>query len=180
MMVVASCSDKTKHQVENPNVQESELITTMTVRATKVLPPHSVQYFVYKVINGTGANHSEFHADKITLKPNTDYNIEVFVSDESMTPAIDVTQEIISEKNAHLFYYTSEPQTGAGSITISEPDSDEHGQPFGRVCKWHTGEEGNGKLILELIHGPRNKLAEDRDKVAGSTDAEATFDVVIK
>jgi hypothetical protein len=177
---LASCSDKTKQQIEQPQVNEGELITTVKIKAVSTNPPFLTRFFIYKVINGTGNNQPEFHADKIELNANAEYNIEVFVLDESGSAAIDVTPEIISERNAHLFYYTSQPATGNGSIRVSDPDTDEHGQPFARVCKWHTNAAGNGKLVLELIHGPRNKLAEQRDKIAGSTDVEATFDVSIK
>lgn len=180
IIATASCSDKTKHKVENPVVQEPELITTVTVKTTQIKPPYLVRYFMYRVINGTGSNHTEFHADRITLNANTDYDIEVLLSDETKTPAADVTQEIITERNAHLFYYISEPVDGGGSISVSERDTDDHGQPFGRICKWHTGDVGSGKLILELIHGPRNKLADERSKIAGSTDVEATFEVILK
>lgn len=179
-MVVSSCSQNRKQQIENPVVQEWELITTLVVRAAETANPQRAHYFVYKVLNGTGGNHNEFQADKVKLKASTEYDIDIRVLDESDGPAKDVTPEIVTERNVHLFYYSSLPPAGSGSIATSHYDTDEHGQPFGRTCKWNTGSAGTGTMVIELIHGPRNKMATERAKIAGSTDVEATFDVELQ
>lgn len=175
---VASC--KKDEILENPKPDEPELITTVRIKATDANNASDISYFTYRVENGFHeAGQNIFRVDTIKLAADREYNVEIFVLDEKQTPPVNVTEEIIEEKNSHLFYYTSTPNSGAGSIEVYDKDKDNNGQDFARVCKWRTGAAGAGQMELILIHGPRNKLAQSRDAIAGSTDAETTFPVVL-
>lgn len=164
---------------DGPAPDEPELITTVQVRATEVGNAGNSKLFTYRVKSGFHAGSTDFHVDTIKLLAGRQYNIEMLVLNEQKTPIIDVTPEIIEERNAHLFYYISAPETGAGSITITDRDTDHNGQPFARLCKWHTGPAGKGTMEIFLIHGPRRKEASDLATIAGSTDAETVFPVVL-
>ncbi len=174
---VVSCSKEKMKIIEEPQPDEPELITTVRVKATNENIPGDTHYFSYKVENSFHSANTQFEVDTIKLMANSVYNIEVTVLNEKKNPPIDVTQEIISENNAHLFYYTSNPTSGAGSIIVSERDKDDNGQDFARVCKWKTGTVGDGEIEIILIHGPRNKEATSRAAIAGATDAETVFPV---
>lgn len=173
---VASCT-KEPDIIEEPKPQEFELITTVRVKATNANNSTDVKVFNYKVENGFHSGTVDFQVDDIILAANTVYNIEMFVLDETNTPPYDVTDEIIQERNSHLFYYESTPDSGAGSITVSDRDKDDNGQDFARVCKWQTGASGTGELKITLIHGPRNKDATTREGVGGGADAEVIYPV---
>ncbi len=173
--LIVSCGKEREELIENPQPNEPELITTVQIKATKIGDNNDVRFFKYKVENGFHGTQTNIQADTIVLQEGNVYNIEMFVLDEKSSPTIDVTKEIIEEKNSHLFYYESTPENGAGSIRVFDKDKDGHGQDFARVCKWQTGSAGDGKLGVVLIHGPRNKEAQTRDAIAGATDADAVF-----
>lgn len=174
-VLLVSCGKEKEELIKNPEPTEPELITTVRIKATKVSNQNDMKTFRYKVENGFHGTPTNIQADMIVLDAGSIYSIEMFVLDEKSTPTIDVTQEIIEEKNSHLFYYKSTPEKGAGSISTFDKDKDGNGQDFARVCKWQTGASGNGELKITLIHGPRNKEAPTRETIAGATDAEAVF-----
>lgn len=179
IVLIASCGKRREKIIENPEPTEPELITTVRVKATRLGNNNDIQYFDYKVDNGFQTTQTDFQVDTIRLKSGNIYNIEIFVLDESNPIAIDVTAEIIEEKNSHLFYYESTPEEGPGSIKVFDKDKDNNGQDFARVCKWQTSSAGNGALKIILIHGPRNKAGTTRDGIAGATDADVIYPVVL-
>ena len=176
-VLIVSCDKKKNEIIQNPQPNEPELITTVQIKATKLGDINDVSYFKYKVENGFHGTQANFQADTIVLKSGSIYDIEMSVLDEKSSPTIDVTGEIIEEKNSHLFYFESTPDQGIGSIRVFNKDKDGYGQDFGQICKWQTGSSGTGKLRVVLIHGPRDKEAKTRDAIAGATDADATFHV---
>lgn len=175
LLSVAACNKKD----DKPSPDEPELITTVQVRATETGSTGNSLLFTYRIKNGFHSGKTDFHVDTIKLRAGRQYDIQIIVLNEQKTPAIDVTPEIIDERNAHLFYYSSTPVIGAGSISISDRDTDHNGQPFARLCKWQTGPAGKGTMEILLIHGPRRKEANDLATIAGSTDAETVFPVIL-
>ncbi|MBK7870006.1 MAG: hypothetical protein IPJ74_04585 [Saprospiraceae bacterium] len=57
-------------------------------------------------------------------------------------------------------------------------DMDENGKPLGLVSTLKTGAAGNGTLKISLKHEPDKDAANACN--TGETDAEQTFNVVIK
>lgn len=181
VIFVAITSCRKNHEIiETPKPDEPELITTLRIKATNVNNKSDVTYFSYRVENGFHGTGQNIHSvDTIKLRAVAEYDVEIFVLDEKKIPSIDVTEEIKEEKNAHLFYYTSTPNVGGGSIDVYNKDKDNNGQDFARVCKWRTRDAGKGEMNIILIHGPRNKTAQTRDAIAGSTDADTKFPVIL-
>lgn len=165
--------------VPTPEPEAQELITTMRVIVSNSSGFNKV--FTYKVENGfTSSQIGSVEIDDIVLSAQTDYNVEVMVLNESISPAEDVTEEVKEESNEHLFFYESKPSQGAGSIVFSNGSKDASGQPLNQTITFTTGETGTGQLILALKHQPTNKDAQTLGEVGGETDAQAIYPVRIE
>ena len=107
----------------------------------------------------------------MVLAPNKQYNCTVQVLDESKSPAVDITTEVIAEANDHQFYY--EP-TGV-NITVTGLNTDPNGRPLGVTSRWNCGAvSGPGTVKVTLKHKPGAKGSNDPVTV-GETDIEVTF-----
>lgn len=174
-VIAAGC----KKPIDNPQPEEQELITTLRLIVTNDSGFNKV--FDYKVDNGFGGSvQGSVKVDDIVLSPDTKYNVEVNVLDESKNPVDDITEEVISESHHHLFIFESEPVTGAGSVVVSDGCKDDEGHPFNQKVTFTTGSAGTGKLTVTLKHEPTNKNAATADEAGGETDALAPFPVKIQ
>jgi hypothetical protein len=164
-----------KDKVENPDVEEQELITTVKLHVTGANSFDKT--FTYKVENGFGVTSpGTITRDDIALAPNTEYNMEVHLLNEKKNPAEDITEEVIAEKNDHLFLF--EAQTSL--LTLTDGNKDNNGAPFNQTIKVKTGAAGSGSLTVILKHEPANKNAANAADAGGETDVEATFNVVVQ
>lgn len=175
-MFFTSCK---KDEVENPDAEEQELITTVKLTVTN--DNGFNQTFSYKVENGFETpTPGLVTKDSIILDANTSYNVEINLLNENETPAENITSEVIAENHHHLFLYESDPSSGAGSVSFSDGDKDEDGLPFNQKIKFTTGNAGTGALTATLKHEPTNKAAATPAAAGGETDMEAVFNVRIK
>jgi hypothetical protein len=168
-----------KEKVNNPLPVEEELITTLVLNISDSATG-SQQSFAYKVDNGFGTDPMIFTVDTIKLAPEKSYKVTVSLLNEHIIPSEEVTQEIIDENTEHIFMYTSNPKSGAGSITASNGNKDDNGKPFNQVVTFTTGAAGDGFLAATLIHQPTQKESPAVTNVGGETDAEAIFPVLIQ
>src|SRR5688500_4913700 len=101
VMLFADCK-----KPKEPVVVEEELITTLKVTVTD--SNNIAQSFVYKVQNGFGsASQGSVQIDTIRLQDGYTYGYTLQVLNESVTPVEDVTEEVLAEKDAHLFLIVS-------------------------------------------------------------------------
>lgn len=163
-----------KDEVTNPEPVEQELITTVKLVVTG--DNNFRDTFMYKVEQNGGTPA----ADDIRLEPNKTYLASVLLSDDSKTPAEDITSEVIDESDEHLFLFTSEPTTGAGSIGFSNGSKDDKGDQFNQTISFNTGAAGNGSLSVTLKHQPTNKNAATAAEAGGETDVYAPFTVILE
>lgn len=168
-----------KEEVTNPTPEEQELITTMRLEVTNTSGFNKT--FTYKVDNGFGSSAAgDVHIDDVVLGSNTEYNVVIKVLNESASPTEDITEEVLSENEEHLFVYESKPSTGAGSITFSNGSKDDAGLPFNQQITFKTGDAGAGQLIVALKHQPTDKNATQESATGGETDARAIFPVTVQ
>lgn len=168
-----------KDKVEHPDAHEHELITTVKLVVTN--SDGFNQTFSYKVEHGFETpTPGQITKDALVLAPNTTYDVEINLLDEHEEPGENVTAEVISESEHHLFLYESDPASGAGSIAFSGGSLDTDGKPFNQKIKFTTGDAGTGKLTAILKHVPTDKTATTSAAAGGETDMEAVFDVQIK
>lgn len=165
--------------IEEPHSHEEELITTVRLVITNSSGFNKT--FNYKIDNGfNSANPAMPVIDEVMLSPDTHYDVEVQVWNESETPVEDVTEEVKEESHHHLFLFESNPATGAGSIEFENGNKDDEGQPFNQKIGFHTGTAGHGNLTVTLKHEPTNKAASTPGEAGGETDAQAIFPVHVE
>lgn len=176
---ITSCTKKNDDIITNPTPQEQELITTIRLVVTNSSGFN--KSFNYKITNGFGSTTpgTKFIED-IVLDASTTYNVSIMVLDESKTPAEDITKEVKEENKDHLFVLESSPNSGAGSISISNGSKDDDGAPLNQTIDFTTGMAGNGSLTVTLKHEPTNKNATTAGAAGGETDAQAIFPVKLQ
>jgi hypothetical protein len=103
--------------------------------------------------------------------------VEVFILNETKTPAENITEEVISESADHLFIYESNP---AELLTFSNGSKDAANIPFNQRIVFTSGAAGNGELLVTLKHLPTNKAATKAADAGGETDVEASFVVKVQ
>jgi hypothetical protein len=154
-VIFAAC--KKDSIVANPKPVEQELITTVRLVVKNETLGFS-KTFNYKVDNGFNSSDPGGRViDNVVLAANTTYKVEVFVLDESKTPAEDITNEVKEESHHHLFVFESKPTSGAGSIGFKNGSKDEDGHNFNQSIEFITGETGSGAITVTLKHEPTDK-----------------------
>lgn len=150
---------------------EQENITTIKLLVTG---PGFNQTFTWNDADGPGGNAPVI--DEIALPASTaGLQCAVLVSDESQSPAVDYTSEILAENEAHLFIWTI---TGGASLTITGADQDASGKPFSQITNWVTGQASTGFLNVKLYHEPTDKT--NSANPGGEVDFDIAFPVKIQ
>jgi hypothetical protein len=161
MALLFSACDKHDH-TENENITRVEL---------KLTGAGISQTFTARETNGDDIWDS---IDEVVLPASTTPILcEVFVYDDTQSPSVNLTTEIIEESADHVFTYTV---TGA-NLTIVSLDADKNGKPFRQNTSWSTGAASTGSLQVKLYHEPKNK---DSANPGGEVDLDITFPVKIQ
>jgi len=172
MVFIFSCSD------DPAVVNESELITSLYLVLQNQSSSDSV-VFSFKDLDGDGGNTPIIIAPK--LKSNTTYRTNLRLLNESVSPPVEITDEIVSEGTAHQFFYTP---SGQANLQMSYLDFDSSGYPIGTKTNLSTGSPGTGSLKITLKHLPNKKASGVQDgditNSGGETDIELTFDLVVE
>ena len=176
MVLISGCSDD-----DAEPVNEEELITTVKVSFQKLdetgAPDGSP--LIYSWFDEDGAGPSDPEITPIILEENATYEMELFLLDESKTPAHDITVEIDTEAEEHQFFFEV---TGA-ALDIEYSDEDANGNPLGLFNVATTGVAGTGSIKITLLHEPDKDAAGvdqgNPDNAGGDTDVEITMPVEI-
>ncbi len=153
---------------EEETVEEN--ITTVEVHLTG---PGFDKKFFYNDLDGDGGAAPTI--DKIQMPPLTgSIKCHVHVYDRSKTPNVDITEEIETESNEHLFTYA----ISGAKFTIANLDKDRNGKPFGLTSVWQTDQPSTGTVNIKLYHEPTNK--DNSAAPGGEVDFDVTFPVEIK
>ena len=160
---------------DTPEPDEQELITTLRV----IVRPQAggaEQTFTYKVQNGFGSTSpGTVQIDTLRLSAGAVYNAQLEVLNESEAPAENITEEILAERDDHLFLLVSNPASGAGSIAVSGGNTDNQGRPLNQTVQLTAGAAGSGTLTVTLLHEPTDKAGSTPSAAGGETDLEAIF-----
>jgi hypothetical protein len=171
--VFSSCRD---HDDPSP-ANEEELITTLRLSFVDPSAPGTPLVFEWKDLDGSGPAAAQI--DPIELNAHVVYQMFVTVSDESKTPAVDVTEEIEEESTAHQFFFVTE----GIMVDITYEDVDSEGRPLGLSNLASVDHEGSGSLTVILRHNPDKAAAGvalgELANAGGDTDIEVTFPVTI-
>ena len=172
LFVTASC-DKGDDITPEP-VNEEEVITTLTVTLT----PASGTAIVLKSFDddGDGPNSPELTVSG-SLVTNTVYSGAIELLNELESPAEDITDEVNEESDEHQFVFTL---SGLSDVVIDNLNNDTNGMPLGTTFNLTTGAAESGTLTFTLRHEPTKPNNGTLAEVAGDTDIEVTFDVVVQ
>lgn len=168
-LFIASCS---KTSVDAAD--ENELITTVKLNFTA---NGSTQTFSYSDPDGDGGQAPVIN--DITLKANTTYSLTIELLDESKTPVSNITDEVSTQRDEHLFIYTPSPST---LLTYIYGDKDANNLNVGLTGSVQTGAAAIGKLKVQLRHQPPvgGKPSKDGTAAPGSDDVNIDFNVTIQ
>lgn len=173
-LILSSCEkDKDEHEEH-----EEEVITTLQLTFVPVGGGTTVTY-KYDDPDGPGGNNPI--KDQIVLAPNKTYTVSLQLLNKTINPAVDITEEVEEEGEAHRFYYV--PSVGS-NITIANLNNDANGVALGTTSQWTTTGTGNGTIRITLRHyagNPPNKAASDPvNSSKSATDIEVDFNTSIQ
>jgi hypothetical protein len=168
-LFIASCS---KSSVDAQD--ENELITTIKLSFTA---NGLTQTFTYADPDGDGGKNPTI--ENINLKANATYLMTITLLDESKTPATNITDEVSTQRDEHLFVYTPSP---SNLLTYIYGDKDSKNLNVGLTGSVTTGAMATGKLKVQLRHQPPvgGKASKDGTITPGSDDVNIDFNVTIQ
>jgi hypothetical protein len=156
---------------------DNELITTVELIFTDV--NKKVSTFSFQDKDGDAKTPPE-KFDKIVLDKNMAYTMEVHMYDETKNPKLDITEDIESESDVHLFVFKIDP---SALFSLKAIDKDKNGLPIGLLSSGTTQNAvGAGKFNLILKHQPpvNGKAVKTGNEAGGSSDIDLIFDLSIK
>ena len=168
LFALSACKKKDSDPVI-PN--EEELITTVRI---ELLSQNDTVIFLFRDLDGDGGNDPIVEAG--TLTANTAYSGHITLLNESVNPALSITEEVEEEGADHQFFYAL---TDASLATITYTDEDEFGNPIGLVFVMNTHDAGVSQLSVTLRHEPdkaASGVAEGMiSNAGGETDVYVEF-----
>ena len=179
--LMSSCSKKDDVVVVPPPVNEEEVITTVKL----VLTPEgggAVVTLQSRDLDGDGLGQPVLTPATPILVQNKTYNGEVYVLNESKTPAVNTSAEILSEAVDHQFFYQTTgtlPMFSYTPVALQPTNFDTNGKPLGFLTKFTTTTAAIGTLTVTLRHqGDKSKpnvANGDITNATGETDFEVNF-----
>jgi hypothetical protein len=151
----------------DPN--EEELITTVRVKLTES-GTNTQSVFEFRDLDGDGgAAPSKF--DQIVLTRGKVYSCTLEILNESVSPADNITNEILAEADDHEFFF----QATDALVAVSNLSKDGKGLPLGVTSTWTAGAAaGTGTINITLKHKPGLKAMGDTF-AKGDTDISLDF-----
>ncbi len=172
LLCLSSCDD------DDPVIpNDEELITTLTYTLSPTNGGADV-VLSFSDLDGDGGNPPIITGG--TLANNTTYTGTLALSNESESPAEDITAEIRAESEDHQFFFSD----AGTNITIEYADEDPAGNPVGLITDVSTGDADVDVLTITLRHLPEKTAsgvaAGDITNAGGETDIEVTFQVIVQ
>jgi hypothetical protein len=187
-----------------PNIN-NEFPTTVILRLTNQSDPSDVQMGTWEQLLDANGVQLEPDVSKagLILKKNSIYLSEITVLDKTKNPVDDLTEEVKSRSNLHLFFYQPLQTTGDQIIPFSPPDvypapiptplpampvlnltvhitdydTNNPPLPLGIESQMATGGISSGWLRVVLRHQP---ISKDGTFAPGSSDVDVGFSILIQ
>jgi hypothetical protein len=175
LVLIISCSPD-----ENENENEEEVITTVTYQLTPISGGTPVT-LSFQDKDGNGGQAPIIKGG--VLAKDVEYNGVLTFLNESSSPAVNITEEVLEEGADHQVFFTAD----AGIINAIEYaylDNDSNGKPIGLKTLLKTKAAGSGNFGIILRHKPNKNAAGvsegDSKNAGGETDIEVSFPLEIK
>nr|WP_315158769.1 type 1 periplasmic binding fold superfamily protein [uncultured Flavobacterium sp.] len=163
-------------------VNEVEFITTVRLVFT---PENGGKNVVleFKDLDGEGANAPVITVSSSFEKAKT-YSGAITFKNELITPAIDITREIVQEALEHQMFYQTTGSLNPLTYATTQSNFDAKGKPLGLQSVFRTTGAATGILRVTLKHGP-NKSAPNVangsiTNAGGATDAQVDFNITVE
>lgn len=184
--LLTACKDDTTN--------ENEVITTIQLAFA---PPGGGAPMTFEFDDPDGDGGQAGTAQPITLTNDITYTLNVKFLNRTVTPAEDITVEVMDEGFQHMLFFTGSAVKGpatnnaAAPLTQAYADMDTNGLPIGLADTIMTA-AGTGTLTVTLRHmPPEEPPAKSVDSptqvknggfaaIGGSTDATADFLVTVQ
>ena len=186
ILLLISCDKDDTPQAEN----EMEVFTKAVIVVTNISDDSSETYNFEVEEHDHGHDHSvlpqtqddDEHGDHtvIELKSGSEYKFEIsFLNDTDPNNIIDMTPEVIEEKDEHHVHYEL---AGNGIVieSYSGDTIDSNGNALNLVTKWTTSIAAEIDVEAYLIHQPTSKTGTTRDDFGGATDVEIEFEAHVE
>lgn len=175
IIAISACNDDDPIAPLPLPINEEELITTIKLESVPVGGGSNVT-LTYKDLDGDGPN-----APTLTLVggwvANKTYRNNVTFLNESVTPAVDITSEIIAEGVDHQVFYQSTGTFPNFTYFPSSNSDDLNGKPIGLSTQLiFPAGTSTGNFTITLRHLPNKSAANvatgNITNAGGTTDAE--------
>jgi hypothetical protein len=171
---VSGCKkDKDTPDLPPPVANDPEVLTTLTLTFTDSAGVEPLISTTFRDPDGDGGNGPDIFED-INLSPSTTYLMEITLLNETVTPAEDLSVEVRSEDDEHIFCFTPD---GTADVGIARTDSDGTFE-VGLSSKWTTGSASTGNVRVVLKHQPDG--LKDGTCTPGETDIDVNFAITIQ
>ena len=169
-VAITSCNND-----DNPPVNEEEVITTVT---TTFIGGGQTIIFTSRDLDGDGPNAPVITASG-NLIANTTYTGSVSFLNEAVSPADNITEEVLEEGIDHQVFYQAPASLG----TFTYSDMDANGTPIGLNFTLTTGNAVSTTFTVTLRHLPNKSAAGVASgsitNAGGATDAEVTYPIQV-
>jgi len=186
VLLFISCDKDDTPEAEN----EMEVFTKAVIKVTN-LSDNSSDTYEFEVeehdhdhdhgfiaMNQEGEDHGD-HTE-IELESSSEYKFEItFLNESDPNNVIDMTEEVIEEKDEHHVFYELIGD-GISYDTTSGDTLDSDGNPLNLVTKWTTTNATVVDVEAYLIHIPTSKTGTTRDDFGGATDVEIEFEAHVE
>ena len=182
LVLVATLALTSCDKDDDNKANKKKQITTVTAVYTPVGGGTAIT-LNSKDLDGNGSN-----APVVTVSGNfalnKTYNGVVTFKNEAVTPVKDITPEIITAGKEYQLFYQKTGTIPSITYGTAANNLDSNGKPLGLQSVLVTTTAATGTLKISLINTP-NKSATgvstgDITKAGGTTDIEATFNVVVQ
>lgn len=184
VLLFISCDKDDTPDAEN----EMEVFTKAVIVVTNLSDNSSVTYeFEVEehdhehgvlVQNQEGDDHGD-HTE-IELESDSEYKFEItFLNDSDPNNVIDMTEEVIEEKDEHIVFYELIGD-GISYESTSDDILDSEDYALNLVTKWTTTAATVVDVKSYLIHKPTSKTGTTRDDFGGATDVEIEFEAHVE
>lgn len=154
-------------------VNEEEVITTLIATLTSTASENIT--LRSQDLDGDGPNAPIITVSS-ALTASTTYNGSMVLLNETVTPAENITEEVIEEAEEHQILFVS----NGLDVNTTYTDEDANGNPLGVEFTLTTGEAGTGTITIVLRHEPTKPNDGTLTGAGGETDAIATFPIEIE
>lgn len=155
--------------------EDNELITTVTYALTPTAGSTApAATITWEDLDGAGGAAPVITGGPLALRANTTYTGTITLLDKTKTPAANITDEVATEKDDHLFFYDPTP---ASVLTVTRIDRDSKNLEVGLTTRVVTTATGSGSLKITLKHQPGTK---NGTAAPGDIDVEATVPVAVQ